>query len=295
MCVFQDEDRTPYIIFGVWDYYLARLNDDMISLAEKPRLLQLDRKFGPYGDGKTDDKPNLHKANGHYYLTWGCFYAMATNIQGPYTFKGAVLNTNSSFAPGYASPTWPNGPLQGRHGNYFTWHGQWYFTYCDISQTGNRYFRDTFISYVHYQANGEIAPIRVDGIGVGEYRAPGKIEAEDFFAATNIIKQEISGGFAVRATPPGSGHLIFPNLRGLTNCTQITLQYTAAGAGGQIEIREQGVDGPLLAVCKIERGDKTAGKRTVTARFKHHPTGETLCLGFRESPAAGLDAFTLLP
>ncbi len=65
-CVFQDDDAKPYIIFGVWDYYIARLNNDMISLAEKPRLLELDRKFGPYGEGKTDDKPNLHKANGHY-------------------------------------------------------------------------------------------------------------------------------------------------------------------------------------------------------------------------------------
>jgi hypothetical protein len=55
MCVFQDDDGSPYIVFGVWDYYIARLNEDMVSLAGKPRLLELDRKCGPYGEGKTDD------------------------------------------------------------------------------------------------------------------------------------------------------------------------------------------------------------------------------------------------
>lgn len=293
-CVFQDDDGKPYIIFGVWDYYIARLNDDMISLAEKPRPLELDRKFGPYGEGKTDDKPNLHRANGRYYLTWGCFYAMADNVYGPYAFKGSVLNTNSSFAPGYASPTWPNGPLQGRHGNYFAWHGQWYFTYCDISQTGNRYFRDAFISYIHYKANGEIAPIRVDGIGVGEYRAPGRIEAEDFFAATNIAKQEISGGFAVNPVQSG-GHLIFPNIRGLTDCSQVTLEFSSTGAAGLVEIRERSLDGPLLVKCKIAAKETAAGVRAVSVKFARRPASETLCLQFFDSSPVGLDALVLQP
>ncbi len=59
--------------------------------------------------------------------------------------------------------------FKGRHGSFFEWHNQWYFAYCDISQTGNRRFMDTFMSYVHLIENGEFAPIRVDGIGVGEY------------------------------------------------------------------------------------------------------------------------------
>jgi len=294
ICVFQDADGNPYIIFGVWDYYIARLNEDMISLAEKPRLLQLDRKFGPYGEGKTDDKPNLHQANGHYYLTWGCFYAMADNVYGPYVFKGSVMDTNTSFAPGYASPTWPNGPLQGRHGNYFTWHGQWYFTYCDMSQSGNRYFRDAFISYIHYKANGEIAPIRVDGTGVGEYRAAGKIEAEDFFAATNITQQGIPGGFGVSATKAG-GFLIFPNVHGLAQCSQLTLELSSVGAGGTIEIRERGPDGPLLAEGAVEKSKKTDGPTTVAIRLVHRASSETLCLKLVGSPAMVLDAFNLQP
>ncbi|MEY4387448.1 MAG: hypothetical protein RLY20_2731 [Verrucomicrobiota bacterium] len=294
-CVFQDDDGQPYIIFGVWDYYIARLNDDMISLAEKPRLLELDRKSGPYGQGKTDDKPNLHRANGRYYLTWGCFYAMADNVYGPYTFKGAVINTNTSFAPGYASPTWPNGPLQGRHGNYFTWHGQWYYTYCDISQTGNRYFRDAFISYVHYRANGEIAPIRVDGVGVGEYRASDRIEAENFFTATDIVKQEIPGGFAVSTTQAG-GHLAFPNVRGVKLCSSISLRAASGSVGGRIEVRENSPQGRLLARCQVTVTDGANQFRDFTCRFQSKAQSESLCFVFHASGtnAVSLDAFTLV-
>ena len=40
-----DENKTPYILFGYTvigkDYYIARLNDDMISLAEEPRKIDI--------------------------------------------------------------------------------------------------------------------------------------------------------------------------------------------------------------------------------------------------------------
>jgi hypothetical protein len=55
----------------------------------------------------------------------------------------------------------------------------------------NRYFRDSFISYIHYRADGTITPIRVNGIGVGEYDASGPIEAEEFFYARGAEKKRL--------------------------------------------------------------------------------------------------------
>jgi arabinoxylan arabinofuranohydrolase len=289
--VFEDEDGTPYVIFGVWDYYIARLNADMISLAEPPRLLVLDRKFGPYGAGKLDDKPDMHQANGHYYLTWGCFYAMADHVYGPYVFKGSVMDKEKSFAPGYAAPTWPNGPLQGRHGNFFTWHNQWYFTYCDISQTGNRFFRDSFISYVHFKANGEMALVRVDGTGVGEYRSDhGPIQAEDYFAAEGIKKVEAGpDNFAVSAGANG-GTLTYPNIRGFKDCTGAQLQ-TSSPTGYAIELRTGTPEGRLLGTAVVP-----VGVASTHVKFTSVPTDETLCIVF--TGAAGksvqLDSFTPL-
>ena len=51
-----------------------------------------------------DDKPFLHKMNGLYYLSWGCWYAVGSSPYGPFNFSGSVINStalaNTSFASG---------------------------------------------------------------------------------------------------------------------------------------------------------------------------------------------------
>ncbi|NMW32016.1 family 43 glycosylhydrolase [Altererythrobacter sp. RZ02] len=281
------DDR--YIIFGVWDYYMAKLGDDMMSLAETPRRIEIRGARGPYTftsgtpfDGKlTDDKPFLHKQGDVYYLSWGAFYATSKALYGPYQYRGAVI-TEESFPTGLSAPTWPTGPQQGRHGSFFTWHGQTYFAYCDISQSGNRYFRDTFISYVHYRDDGSIAPIRVDETGVGEYNADhGPIEAEEFFAADAVTKREnaaASNGFDI-VLDEGARALTFPNIRGLAGKDSAVFDIAGDSdapftlsvwrKGAKAPIVEQGFDGanrwrvPLGAlgeteslIVKIERAGR---------------------------------------
>jgi len=250
MAIFED-DGEHYIIFGVWDYYIAKLNYDMISLAEKPRKIIINNPRGPYNqDGKnlekpTDDKPFVHKYNGNYYLSWGCFYAMADNVYGPYDYKDSVIK-QESFAKGYDAPTWPNGFLQGRHGSFFEWNNQWYYTYCDISQTGNRYFRDTFISYVHYKENGEMATIRVDGDGVANYDGNTKIEAEDYFKAEGIKKQESNNGFVIK-TIDNKSYLNYTNVTDIENKSKLIIKAKAdKGAKFSIKILKDSLNGELI-------------------------------------------------
>ncbi|NNF33332.1 MAG: family 43 glycosylhydrolase [Saprospiraceae bacterium] len=256
MAIFED-GGDHYIIFGVWDFYIARLNYDMISLAEEPKKIIINNPRGPYNqDGRnaekpTDDKPFVHKYNGKYYLSWGCFYAMSDDLYGPYDYKGTVIK-KESFAEGYDAPTWPNGFLQGRHGSFFQWNNQWYFAYCDISQTGNRYFRDTFISYVHFKENGEMAIIRIDGIGVGQYHAnQEKIEAEEYFKADGIIKKEVSNDFVVE-TNARKSYLNFPNVKNTQSYNTIKLR-AFAPTGGQfnIEVRRDALDGKIVGKKKL--------------------------------------------
>ncbi|WP_298495958.1 family 43 glycosylhydrolase [uncultured Algibacter sp.] len=258
MAIFE-ENGAHYIIFGVWDYYIAKLNDDMISLAETPKKIEISNVRGPYNtDGKnkkmpTDDKPFLHKYNGKYYLSWGCFYAMSDNLYGPYEYKDSVIK-EESFAEGYNAPTWPNGFLQGRHGSFFEWHNQWYYVYCDISQTGNRYFRDSFISYVHFKDNGEMATIRVDGVGVGNYKANASIEAEDYFKSEGVNKIENTiGGFSIQPQHDNS-YTIYPNVKGLNDKNTIELQVIAREAA-QIEVRANHSNGELLFTCNVPKND----------------------------------------
>lgn len=296
MAIFE-ENGEHYIIFGVWDYYIAKLNYDMISLAEKPKKLEITNPRGPYNlDGKnvekpTDDKPFVHKYNGKYYLSWGCFYAMADNLYGPYDYKDSVIK-QESFAEGFDAPTWPNGFLQGRHGSFFEWNNQWYYTYCDISQTGNRYFRDTFISYIHYKENGEMAMIRVDGVGVGNYDAnQGKIEAEDYFKAEGISKKEKENGGFVLNNISNNDYLIYPNIKGLSDKNKISFS-ADVHQKMEIEIRENSPSGKLLKkVCLSVSDDKNE-----EFKLKKLSKVKGLCFVFKgkKDDLLTLDSFQIL-
>ena len=87
-CVFKDDDGEYYLVFGgpAWaygkdcGYFIARLNEDMVSFAEQPRRLEVNHP--------ADDKASLNKFNGRYYLTYGGYYAISDNVYGPYEFKG---------------------------------------------------------------------------------------------------------------------------------------------------------------------------------------------------------------
>lgn len=268
-----EENGEHYIIFGVWEYYIAKLNYDMISLAEKPRKIIINNPRGPYNrDGKnlekpTDDKPFVHKYNGKYYLSWGCFYAMSDNLYGPYDYKDSVIK-QESFAEGYDAPTWPNGFLQGRHGSFFEWNNQWYYTYCDISQTGNRYFRDTFISYVHYKENGEIGTIRLDGVGVANYNANQIIEAEDFFRAEGVKIQESKNGFVIKTTDNKS-YVNYTNVTDLKNKTNFTLKALAdKGSKFSIKILKDSLKGEQIGFKTIEAKNNRDNFSNITFHLK---------------------------
>ncbi|MGB5943948.1 MAG: family 43 glycosylhydrolase [Leeuwenhoekiella sp.] len=287
-----EEDGEHYIIFGVWNYYIAKLNADMISLAEEPKKITINNPRGPYNrDGSntkmpTDDKPFLHRYNGMYYLSWGCFYATSDNVYGPYDYKDSIVK-ESSFADGYSEPTWPNGFLQGRHGSFFEWHNQWYFAYCDISQTGNRYFRDTFISYVHYRESGEIETIRVDGIGVGQYdTSQGYIEAEDYFAAKNVDKIENPiGGFSAIATKEDA-FLIFPNINNIADKSSIQFEYVTNGMA-TIELREDSEEGRLIRTCDFSANDSRAYKK-MSFPVTNLKNVKSLCIVFKNNSVKDL-------
>ena len=283
-----EEDGVHYIIFGVWDFYIAKLNDDMVSLAESPKKITIHNPKGPYNqDGKnlekpTDDKPFVHQYDGKYYLSWGCFYAMSDNLYGPYNYVDTVIKAES-FAEGYDAPTWPNGFLQGRHGSFFEWHNQWYFVYCDISQTGNRYFRDSFISYVHYKDNGEIATIRIDGTGVANYNANQRIEAEDYFKSEGFKKKEFEASFSVHNTTT-TASLCYTNIKGLQNMSSVQLRIAAMDAGTfRIEIRKNNSTGNLLGSTTVSAMGKNQ-LENISFELSPMQGQEDVCIVIKSKP-----------
>ena len=135
-----DDDGNYYLVFGACSgeqqpddscYYLAQLNDDMISV-QPPQHLSVKNAMGPYGPGKADDKPFLHKRGDIYYLSWGCFYGVSDDVYGPYEYQGSFISPDliePSFRYGNASqvPWYTQGDYADRHGSFLNFHGQSYY------------------------------------------------------------------------------------------------------------------------------------------------------------------------
>ena len=212
-----DGEGSAYIIFGTFTYYIARLGNDMMSLAEDPRLVTVINPTGPYGNS-TDDKPFIHRKGDVWYLSWGCFYATSNSLYGPYTYRGSFLDT-THIAPAFRTndtsdgPWYSQGDYQDRHGSFLTAAparslalsisggagatvGNDYWVGNDRSHStapdpaNAAFFRTSVMGYVHYRSDGSIAPIVIDGVGVGEYDGRGaRIEAENFFRASGLVRK----------------------------------------------------------------------------------------------------------
>ena len=139
--IFQEDDGVFYLIAGVFEYYIFRLNPDMISFDGEPYHIRIDPNgasaWGPYGNA-TDDKPFLHKRDNLYYLSWGCFYATSSSLFGPYIYQGYFIH-RKDLAENFRMPL--NGSLPwysqedfaDRHGSFFHFQKQWYFITNDRS------------------------------------------------------------------------------------------------------------------------------------------------------------------
>ena len=285
--VFIDDDGKAYLVTGVWNYSIAGMGDDMISLAEKPRTIEIINPHGPYNfDGKntqnpTDDKPYLNKHNGKYYLSWGCYYAMADNVYGPYTYKGCFVveeRTEPEFRQAEAGLT------HDRHGSFFEWNNQTYFNCNDLSSNGaHRFWRNTIIMYIHYRDNGEIEPAYINRIGVGQYDASaGRIEAENYYSATASEKrQNKEDGFEMSVRSNASS-LLYSNVINMPQNCEVTFRVSSENPGGcVIEIWSDSDKSVLPGTCKVP---ETGGKyKTVRCRLRNGAEKQNIRLTFKGS------------
>ena len=268
-----DEARTPYIIFGYTvvgkQYYIARLNEDMISLAEPPRPIEI-------VNGWKNDANWVHKRNGVYYLnTHGGEYATAESIYGPYTYRGKFCNDATVD-----------------HGTFFTFHNQLYLAYGVPENLGepkvDPFFRTTKMVYAHYRDNGDIVVDEfIQDAGVGQYDATWPaIKGEWYFAASDgACKKENADGFEIRGLKDGS-YLYFQNVNGMRQNAKLFVRGSHKGAKPcQIEVREGSPFGAVLGCCKVQPDFNGEIECPLTNTHGTH----SLCFVFR---GAGEEIFT---
>jgi arabinoxylan arabinofuranohydrolase len=310
-CVFKDDDGEFYIIAGVFKYFIAKLNPDMVSLAEYPREVIVNYPLGPYGNS-TDDKPFIHKFNGVYYLSWGCFYGTSTSVYGPYNvdynYNSFVLTDNiePAFRTNNTGGAWySHEDYQDRHGGFWTFGNQWFWAGNDRSHSGGvnpGVFRDTVLAYVSYFDNGTIVPVTINGQGVGSYGASfGKIEAENYMSLSfDARKSHTPDGliFGVSSLSPTSV-IRYPHVFGLQSFSdniQLIFYYSnSESTTTSVFARIGSETGSILAVCDMKNTENeiTESHCSVDSKLvKSNPEFE-LVLTFHSSTTNGLflDAF----
>lgn len=271
-----DDDGKAYLIFGHYrktepalKYYIVDLNEDMISFSGQPKLVEI------IGDANVltgNDKPNLHKRNGIYYLSAGTHYATSKSIYGPYARVGSTGNGIYG--------------LDSRaHGNFFEWKNQWFQTWCNF-HLGKEvaHYRESYITYLHYKDNGEMIADTTFlkkhfKTGVGQFNAKwDKIEAEWYMAATNVEKRDKkSGGFEIQNINSKST-LCYPNIEGLAKSSKISFSVSTQ-VSGKINIYSDTDRTKLLASVKVPKSTSKA-YIVVNAKLKNHSNAKGICLTF---------------
>ncbi len=247
-----DAGKTPYIIYGHKEgggYHIAKLNNNMISLAETPKPISItgeDWENAPIWM----DKNYLFKYDSTYYLSWGQDYAVSNNIYGPYHGAGAVGHGHglNNFA----------------HGSFFWWKGQFYHTWCRYQRPGYK-FRETLITYCHFDDEGKIIT-DTDFLdqhfsnGVGQYNAAWpKIEAEWYYqiSGNHIQKQGNRTDGFVLSNIKENDWLMFANVSFDKKYNKLIAKIAHTVENGFIEIRTDSITGELAGKIKLQSSKKS--------------------------------------
>lgn len=285
--LFVDDDGSQYIIFGrdgfdgknLIHYQIAKLGNDMISLAETPRDLITDGAFGFGSSNRARDHQYFHKYYGIYYLSCGGQYRTSKSIYGPYS-NSRILAQNDG------------------HASFCEYNGQWYHMYeYTCEDFGVRTYRQVSLTYLHYKDNGDMVDDDqfIQGFqkapkgayyltGVGNYDANWeKIEAEWFFKRVGkLVKKECpEGGFEIQNIQNGD-YLNFPNIRNLNGKGIIRFRISSTNSkGGTIEIHQDSETGKLLGSCKVSNTGSKDSYKTVSCKLKNSSGLTNLFLVFK--------------
>jgi arabinoxylan arabinofuranohydrolase len=232
---FVDTDSSAYLLASnPGGFVIARLNEDMMSLAERPRSLIIN-------DG-IKEGPFIFKRNNLYYLSYSrcgsnCLdviaYGTSTSVYGPYTYKGVIVS---------------HGKIGNEHGSVFMYNDQWYAAYHNFAV--HDMYRQTCFEYIHFKSNGDIVQAYPTTLGVGKYYGYTRIEAENYFAKSGGSAYAEGGSGFVMTGLSDNAWIKFPMVQFGTGQSLCSLR-VAGASGGTIEIREDSATGTLLAEMSV--------------------------------------------
>lgn len=156
--VFIDDDGTPWIMWGNGDFYMVKLNRNMVEL-DGPITKVPFRNVaeGPWLFKRGDIYYNVYAADAPGVQPEQIAYAMAPSITGPWTYGGLLT---SSAKHGFTI-----------HTSVIEFKKQWYFFYHDGAYAlngtpGGDCRRQVCVEYLYFNKDGSIKPITLTTEGV---------------------------------------------------------------------------------------------------------------------------------
>lgn len=135
--------------------YVAKLQDNMLELAERPKeVIILDQDGNPIKAGDNNKRffeaAWVHQQNGTYYLSYSTgdthfiAYATGDNPYGPFTYQGNLLN-----------------PVEGwtNHHSIVQFEGKWYLFYHDTEISGKTPLRNIKMTELIHENDGKIKTV----------------------------------------------------------------------------------------------------------------------------------------
>jgi hypothetical protein len=262
--VFIDKNGQAYLYWSQGNIYGAKLKENMVELASDPVVL------GELPDKGLKEGPYLFERNGTYYLTYPHVqnkterleYAIGSNPLGPFKITGVIMDE---------SPTgcWTN------HHSILQFKDQWYLFYHhnDYSPAFDK-ARSIRADSLFFNTDGTIQKVTPTYRGIGVTNANTQIQIDRY---SRISDKGASIAFLDTANRFQGWKAVLENATawvqynsvefGKKKHTSVTVRAFSA-AGGTLQIRVQGINGPVLAEIPITAGNAWQVVKASLLQFK---------------------------
>lgn len=257
---FIDKDGQAYLYWGSGDTLrMAKLKDNMLELASPPQpVLSLPAKFkeGPY----------LFERNGVYYFTFPhvanrterLAYAMGDDPMGPFEYKGVIMDESPIAC-------WTN------HHSILEYKGQWYLFYHhnDMSPQFDKN-RSIRVDSLFFNDDGTIRKINPTLRGVGITPASGQIQLDRY---SDISPEGIAISFLNPENRHAGWKITFNTKDAWVRYNSVDMNKgnwkgitvnALSNDGGTVEVRANGLEGPVVATVQIPKGKTWSAVRAKT-------------------------------
>jgi len=271
--VFIDDGGQAYLYWGNPRCWYVKLNKDMISydtsIGDKG-LVVLDMTVDAFGKRSKEDPkrittyeegPWLYKRSGLYYLFFAAGpisehlgFSTAPTAEGPWKYGGVVI------------------PTQGRsftdHPGVVDYKGKTYLFYHNGALPGGGGFhRSVCVDELKFKPDGSVMQMDMskDGAPQIEPLNPyATVQAETICWSERIKSEPASqGGMCVYATATNA----YIKVKGVDfgpGAKSFSASVASAGAGGNIELRLDSLEGPKVGVCEVPNTGDNQKWKTVS-------------------------------